>query len=81
MREHAMNQKDERKGSSNHGNMRDPDTLANQASGRSTHNRSQQQQDEAQQARSRSRQDADPYERDVPEPTNRSALGDQSTKR
>lgn len=73
-----MNQKNEQKGSSNHGNMRDPDTLASQASGRGTNDRSQQQ-GKTQQTGSRSQRNADPYDRNVPEPTNRSALGDQST--
>jgi hypothetical protein len=67
-----MNWKDEQSGSSNHSNMREPGNLKNQAAGRSTHERPQQQ------SKRQSRQDADPYDRDVPEPTNRSALGDQS---
>lgn len=71
-----MSWKDEQKGSSNHANMRDPRTMQNQEKAPSTHDAPQQAQ-----GRSQAGQNADPYERDVPEPTNRSALGDQSTKR
>lgn len=72
-----MNQRNEQKGSSNHGNMRDPRTMQSQEKGPSTHGGSQRAQDRSQQ----SGRNGDPYQRDVPEPTNRSALGDQSTKR
>lgn len=80
-----MNRKNEQTGSSNHGNMRDPETLQSQAAGRDAKQLSRQQTPGAsqrKQVQGRSGQDADPYERNVPGPTNRSALGgDQSTKR
>jgi hypothetical protein len=71
-----MSWKDEQKGSSNHANMRDPRNLRNQEKAPSTHAGAQQAQ-----GRPQGGKNADPYERNVPEPTNRSALGDQSSKR
>lgn len=77
-----MSRKNEQTGSSNHANMRDPDTLQSQAAGHDSNERTRRQTMGPPQRRERGGSAPDePYERDVREPTNRSALGDQSTKR
>lgn len=76
-----MNRNDPQK-NANPGSARDQAAPDSRASARNAKERSERMQalSQEQQAQGRSEREAGAYDRDVPVPTNRSALGDQSTK-